>query len=54
MAIPEECSPDEAMAQDVAVYEISEPLGTWSEGLVDDDSGVWWWSWPLDWSYPEA
>jgi hypothetical protein len=44
MTIPEGCSPAEAMAQDIAIYEISEPLGTWSETLVEDSSGVWWWS----------
>jgi len=43
MAIPEGSSPAEAMAQDIAVYEISEPLGRYSEILVDDGDGVWWW-----------
>jgi hypothetical protein len=46
--IPEGSSPAEAMAQDIAVYVISEPLGRYSDRLVEDGSGVWWWSWPLD------
>jgi hypothetical protein len=33
----------EALAEDIARYEISEPLGRYSEILVDDGNGVWWW-----------
>lgn len=32
-----------ALAQDIAVIEISEPLGRYSEILVDDGNGAWWW-----------
>jgi hypothetical protein len=48
MTIPEGFSPEEAMAQDIAVYEISEPLGTYYYRLVEDSSGIWWWKWPMD------
>jgi hypothetical protein len=43
MSIPEGYSPAEAMAEDIAVYEISEPLGRYFKILVDDGEGVWWW-----------
>lgn len=33
----------EALAQDIAIYDISEPLGSYYELLVDDGRGVWWW-----------
>jgi hypothetical protein len=32
-----------ALAVDIATYQISEPLGRYSEILVDDGKGVWWW-----------
>jgi hypothetical protein len=48
MAIPQGMSPAEALAQDIAVYLISEPLGTYYHRLVEDDSGIWWWKWPMD------
>jgi hypothetical protein len=48
MAIPEGMSPSEALAQDIAVYEISEPLGTYYDRLIEDEFGVWWWKWPMD------
>jgi hypothetical protein len=35
------------MAQDIAVFQISEPLGTYYYRLVEDDAGIWWWNWPL-------
>jgi hypothetical protein len=49
MSVGEGRSPAEAMAEDIAVFEISEPFGTWADRLVEDSSGVWWWTWPLDW-----
>jgi hypothetical protein len=49
LSIPEGRSPAEGMAENIALYEISEPLGTWAERLVEDGAGVWWWTWPLDW-----
>jgi hypothetical protein len=49
LTIPEGRSPAEGMAETIAVLEISEPLGMWAERLVEDDAGVWWWTWPLDW-----
>ena len=49
MTISEGRSPAEGMAENIALYEISEPLGTWAERLVEDSAGVWWWTWPLDW-----
>ena len=48
MAIPEGMTPAEALAQDIAVYEISEPLGTIYDRLEEDVSGIWWWKWPSD------
>jgi hypothetical protein len=33
----------EVLAADIAQHDISEPLGRYSEILVDDGSGVWWW-----------
>jgi hypothetical protein len=48
MAIPEGMTPAEALAQDIAVYEISEPLGSYYDRLVEDASGIWWWKWPMD------
>src|SRR5271165_5341108 len=45
MSIPEGHSPAEAMAEDIAVFEISEPLARWADTLVEDSSGVWWWTW---------
>jgi hypothetical protein len=33
----------QALAEDIALYEISEPLGRYSEILVHDGHGVWWW-----------
>ena len=32
-----------SLAAEIAQYEISEPLGRYSEILVDDGRGVWWW-----------
>jgi hypothetical protein len=49
MSIPEGRSPAEGLAEGIALYEISEPLGTWAERLIEDGAGVWWWTWPLDW-----
>jgi hypothetical protein len=48
MAIPKGSSPAEALAQDIAVYEISEPLGSYYDRLVEDENGIWWWRWPMD------
>ena len=48
MAVPEGMTPAEALAQDIAVYEISEPLGTYYDRLEEDASGIWWWKWPMD------
>lgn len=36
-------SPDESKARWIAVFEISEPLGTFHRHLVSDEEGVWWW-----------
>jgi hypothetical protein len=33
----------EILAAEIAQYDISEPLGRYSEILVDDGTGVWWW-----------
>jgi hypothetical protein len=33
----------EAKAEDIAIYDISEPLGNYYELLVEDGQGVWWW-----------
>jgi len=49
MSVSEERSPAEAKAEDIAVFEISEPLGRWADRLKEDKDGVWWWTWPLDW-----
>jgi hypothetical protein len=48
LTIPEGSTPAEGMAETIALYEISEPLGTWQDKLVEDNAGVWWWTWPLD------
>jgi hypothetical protein len=32
-----------ALAEDIARYDISEPLGRYAELLVEDGDGVWWW-----------
>ena len=36
-------SPEEALAEEIAFYEISEPLGRQYDLLVEDENGVWWW-----------
>ena len=36
-------SPEESLAREICIYEISEPLGRYSELLVEDANGVWWW-----------
>lgn len=33
----------EKVAEQIAIYDISEPLGRYSELLVEDANGVWWW-----------
>lgn len=38
-----ENTPEASQAAEVAIYEISEPLGTHYHSLVEDSSGVWWW-----------
>ncbi len=43
MSVPERRTPAQAMAEDIAVYQISEPLGRYHEILVEDGEGVWWW-----------
>jgi hypothetical protein len=43
LSIPEGRTPAEGMAEDIAVYQISEPLGRYAEILVEDGQGVWWW-----------
>jgi hypothetical protein len=48
MAIYNGMSPAESLAHDIARYEIQEPLGTYYDRLVEDDSGVWWWQSPMD------
>ena len=39
----EEDSPEAQIAAEIAIYEISEPLGSYYGLLVEDSSGVWWW-----------
>jgi hypothetical protein len=46
LAISEGMTPAEPRALDIAVYEIAEPLGTYYDRLVEDESGVWWWQSP--------
>lgn len=36
-------TPEDAVAGEIAIYDISEPLGRYYELLVEDDHGVWWW-----------
>lgn len=36
-------TPEDAVAAEIAIYDISEPLGRYYELLVEDDRGVWWW-----------
>ncbi len=48
VTVPEGKSAAEALAQAIAVYEISEPLGSYYHRLVEDDSGIRWWKWPMD------
>jgi hypothetical protein len=37
-------TPEASQAAEIAIYEISEPLGTYYYySLVEDSSGVWWW-----------
>lgn len=36
-------TPEASQAAEIAVCEISEPLGTYNQSLVEDSSGVWWW-----------
>lgn len=43
LTIPAGATPAEGMAETIALYEISEPLGRYSEILVNDGEGVWWW-----------
>jgi len=38
-----EATPEESLAEQIAVYEISEPLGRYYDLLVEDAEGVWWW-----------
>jgi hypothetical protein len=38
-----EPTPEESLAEEIALYEISEPLGRYSDLLVEDGHGVWWW-----------
>jgi hypothetical protein len=33
----------EALALDIAMYDMAEPLGSYWDLLVEDDNGVWWW-----------
>jgi hypothetical protein len=33
----------EALAKEIAIYEISEPLGRYYDPLVEDGQSVWWW-----------
>jgi hypothetical protein len=39
----DEDTPEASQAAEIALYEISEPLGTYYDSLVNDPSGVWWW-----------
>jgi hypothetical protein len=39
----ERCSKEQALAEEIAIYEISEPLGAYFYLLVEDSAGVWWW-----------
>lgn len=48
MSMYEGMSTAEARAHDIAEYEISQPLGSHFDRLVEDDSGVWWWQSPID------
>ena len=48
LSVYEGMSPAEPRAHDIAVYEISEPLGSYFDRLVEDDSGVWWWQSPME------
>lgn len=34
---------EEAVAADIALFDISEPLGRMYDLLVEDGNGVWWW-----------
>jgi hypothetical protein len=43
MRATEDCSREQALAEEIAVYEISEPLGAYFDLLVEDSAGVWWW-----------
>lgn len=36
-------TPEASLAAEIAVYEISEPLGRYYDLLVQDDDAVWWW-----------
>src|SRR5271167_144634 len=38
-----EDSPEAQIAAEIAIYEISEPLGSYHRSLDEDSSGVWWW-----------
>jgi hypothetical protein len=42
-AAQDEETPEGSTAATIAIYDISEPLGTLYEKLVPDEEGVWWW-----------
>jgi hypothetical protein len=43
MTVPPGMPPEEALALDIAQYDIAEPLGNYWDLLVEDEDGVWWW-----------
>jgi hypothetical protein len=38
-----EPTPEESLAEEIALYEISEPIGRLYDLLVEEADGVWWW-----------
>ena len=38
-----EPTPEESLAEEIALYEISEPIGRYYDLLIEDGEGVWWW-----------
>ena len=41
--VPPDMSPEEALAFEIAVSDMAEPLGNYWDLLVEDGDGVWWW-----------
>jgi hypothetical protein len=36
-------TPEQALARQVAIFDVAEPLGAYYDLLVEDDQGVSWW-----------